>query len=151
MKPLASSDLEGRAALQRGHAGGTAAGDAFVPGAATAAAGRVAIAQARRWYWQRVSAMVLAVCVVIHLAVIVYAVRGGLSATEILGRTRGNWAFAAYYTVFVVACAVHVPVGLANIAREWAGFGERAALWLGRGVALLLLVMGVRAVLAVVI
>jgi fumarate reductase subunit C len=109
-----------------------------------------AIAQARRWYWQRISAMVLAICVLVHLAVILYAVRGGLSAAEILGRTRGNWAFAAFYTVFVVASAVHVPVGIANIAREWAGVGERAGVWLGRAVALLVLAMGLRAVVAVV-
>ena len=108
------------------------------------------IAQARRWYWQRISAMVLALCVVVHLAVLIYATRGGLSATEILGRTQGNWAFAAFYVVFVVACAVHVPVGLANIGREWFGMGETAALWLARAFALLLLVMGLRAVWAVV-
>ncbi len=109
-----------------------------------------AVAQARRWYWQRISAMVLALCVLVHLVVIVYAVRGGLSAAEILGRTRGNWAFAGFYGAFVVACAVHVPVGIANIAREWAGLGEHAALWLGRAFALVLLVMGLRAVYAVV-
>ena len=115
-----------------------------------AGAETLAIAQARRWYWQRISAMVLAICVLVHLVVIVYAVRGGLSAAEILGRTRGNWAFGTFYAVFVVASAVHVPVGIANIAREWAGLGERAALWLGRAFALLLLVMGLRAVVAVV-
>lgn len=109
-----------------------------------------AIAQARRWYWQRISAMVLALCVLVHLAVMVYAVRGGLSAAEILGRTQGNWGFAAFYAVFVVACAVHVPAGLANIACEWWGLGQRAALWLSRVFGLLLLVTGLRAVYAVV-
>ena len=108
------------------------------------------IAQARRWYWQRISAMVLALCVLVHLAVMVYAVRGGLSAAEILGRTQGNWGFAAFYAVFVVACAVHVPVGLANIAREWWAMGERTALWLSRAFGVFLLVMGLRAVYAVV-
>lgn len=116
------------------------------PGASGAT---LALAQARRWYWQRISAMVLTLCVLLHLVVIVYAVRGGLSAAEILGRTRGNWPFAAFYAVFVVASAVHVPVGIANIAREWAGLGERASVWLGRAFALLLLVMGLRAVYAV--
>ncbi len=108
------------------------------------------IAQAKRWYWQRISAMVLALCVLVHLAVMIYAVRGGLSAAEILGRTQGNWGFAAFYTVFVVACVVHVPVGLSNIAVEWWNLGERAALWLSRAFGLLLLVMGLRAVYAVV-
>ena len=110
---------------------------------------RQAIAQAKRWYWQRISAMVLALCVVVHLVVMVYAVRGGLSAAEILGRTQGNWAFGVFYAVFVVACAVHVPVGVANIAREWWGLGERAARVLALALALLLLVAGLRAVYAV--
>lgn len=109
-----------------------------------------AIAQARRWYWQRISAMVLGLCVLVHLAVLIYAVRGGLSAAEILGRTRGNWGFAAFYSVFVVACAVHVPVGLANIAQEWWRLEARYALWLARAFAVLLLVAGLRAVYAVV-
>jgi fumarate reductase subunit C len=109
------------------------------------------IAQARRWYWQRISAMVLAVCVLVHLAVIVYAVRGGLSGAQILGRTRGNWGFAVFYGVFVLACAAHVPVGIANVAREWASLGPRGALWLARGFALLLVVTGLRAVFAVVV
>ncbi|MEO6624884.1 MAG: succinate dehydrogenase [Burkholderiaceae bacterium] len=110
----------------------------------------LAIAQARRWYWQRISAMVLVLCVIAHLALVIYAVRGGLSAAEILGRTQGSWGFAAFYTVFVVASAVHVPVGLANIAREWWGWGERSALWSARAVGLALLFMGLRAVYAVV-
>jgi fumarate reductase subunit C len=110
-----------------------------------------AVTQAKRWYWQRVSAMGLTACVIVHLAVMVYAVRGGLSAAEILGRTQGNWGFAAFYAVFVLACAVHVPVGVANIAREWWGMGEVAAQWLSRVFALLLLVMGLRAVVAVVV
>ena len=116
-----------------------------------AAVSDVAIAEAKRWYWQRISAMVLAVCVLVHLAGIVYAVRGGLNADEILGRTRGNWAFAVFYGAFVLAAAVHVPVGLANIAEEWAGLGRRSALWLSRAFALALLVMGFYAVFAVVI
>lgn len=109
-----------------------------------------AIAQARRWYWQRISAMVLALCVLVHLVVMVYAVRGGLSAAEILGRTQGNWAFGSFYAVFVIACAVHVPVGVANIAREWWGLREHAARVLSLALALLLLVAGLRAVVAVV-
>jgi fumarate reductase subunit C len=109
-----------------------------------------AIAQARRWYWQRISAMVLAICVLVHLVIIVYAVRGGLSAADVLGRTHGNWGFAAFYSVFVLACAVHVPVGVANIAQEWWGMRERLSLWLARAFGALLLVAGLRAVYAVV-
>lgn len=110
-----------------------------------------AVLQARRWYWQRVSAMVLGVCVVVHLAIILFAVRGGLSGAEILQRTRGNWAFGAFYAVFVVACVVHVPIGLALIAQEWLRFKPRTALLAGRAFAVLLLVAGLRAVYAVVL
>jgi fumarate reductase subunit C len=108
-----------------------------------------AVAQARRWYWQRISAMVLVLCVVVHLVLMVLAVRGGLSAAEILSRTQGSWAFAAFYVVFVLACAIHVPIGLATIAREWWRMRDGAARWLGRGFAVLLVLLGLRSVLAV--
>ena len=101
------------------------------------------------WGAQRVSAMLLAVCVVVHLITIIYAVRNGLSATEILGRTRGSVAWGGFYALFVAAVAVHAPIGVRNILAE---FG-----WRGRGVdvlmfvlALTLLMWGLRAVLAVV-
>jgi fumarate reductase subunit C len=83
--------------------------------------------EARLWYWQRVSAMALAICVVVHIATIVYAVRGGLTAAQILSRTRGSFAFGTFYVVFLAACAVHVPIGLAAILEEWFGFSRRAA------------------------
>ena len=107
------------------------------------------VAQARRWYWQRISAMVLALCVLVHLVVMVLAVRGGLSGAEILARTRGNHLFAAFYALFVAACAVHVPIGLAAVAREWWRLSAPVALWGARAFALLLALLGLRAVAAV--
>jgi fumarate reductase subunit C len=62
---------------------------------------------------------VLAICVVVHLATIVYAVQGGLGAAEILARTRGNVAWLAFYSVFVAAVAVHAPIGLRAVFTEW--------------------------------
>jgi len=110
-----------------------------------------AVTQAKLWYWQRISAMVLALCVVAHIAGMIYAVRGGLSAAEILGRTRGSWGFGVFYSLFVLACAVHVPIGLAKVAEEWLQ-------WRGvsLGVAmklygLVLLVLGFRAVYGVIL
>jgi len=76
------------------------------------------VLQAKLWYAQRISAMVLGLCVVIHLLIIFYAIRGGLSAQEILGRTQGNLAFAIFYEIFVLACFVHAPIGVANILQE---------------------------------
>lgn len=79
---------------------------------------------------QRASAAVLALCVAVHLLTIVLAVQGGLSAAEILLRLRGNIAWALFYAVFVLAVAVHAPIGLRAIAREslgWRGAGLEAA------------------------
>ncbi len=101
------------------------------------------------WVAQRASAVVLALCVVVHLATIIYAMRGGISAAEILGRTRGNPGWLAFYSLFVLACAVHAPIGLRTVLREWAawrGRGCDAAMWL---FAALLAWAGMRAVLAV--
>lgn len=109
-----------------------------------------AVTQARLWYWQRVSAMVLALCVLAHIGIMIYAVRGGLTAAQILGRTQGNWGFGLFYSVFVVACAIHVPIGLARILEESAGWrGARVSLLTGL-FGLLLLMMGLRSVYGVV-
>lgn len=106
--------------------------------------------QARLWFWQRVSAMALALCVLIHLAVMIYAVRGGLSAAEILGRTHGSWWFGILYTAFVLACALHVPLGLATIVEEWLGWrGRKIAVGSGL-LGIVIAVMGLRAVYGVV-
>ena len=82
--------------------------------------------QAALWVAQRASAAILAVCVAVHLFTIIYAVQGGLSAAEILGRTRGNLAWASFYTVFVLAAAVHAPIGLRAVLAEWFGWRGRA-------------------------
>ena len=105
--------------------------------------------QALLWLAQRASAAVLALCVVVHLATMIYAVKNGLSAGEILGRTRGNYGWFGFYTLFVFAVAVHAPIGLRTIAAETFGWrsGLADALALTFGVALAL--WGMRAVLAV--
>ncbi len=54
---------------------------------------------------ERLSAVVLAIAVAVHLATILYAIRGGLTAGEILARTHGNLGFFAFYSVFVAAVA----------------------------------------------
>jgi fumarate reductase subunit C len=102
--------------------------------------------QARLWYVQRISAAVLALCVLIHLATILYAMQGGISSAEILGRTRGNAVVALFYLLFVVAAAVHAPIGLARISEEWLGWRGRSlniVMWV---LCLLLLGSGVIAV-----
>ena len=105
--------------------------------------------QTALWVAQRASAAVLAVCVAVHLAMIIYAVQGGLTAAEILGRTRGNWAFAGFYATFVIACAVHAPIGLRSICIEWLGWRGRSRDVVLSLFALMIAWMGMRAALGV--
>ena len=106
--------------------------------------------QALLWYWQRMSAMVLALCVLVHLGGIIYAVRGGLTAAEILGRTRGNFAFGAFYALFVVACAIHAPIGVANVIGETTVGRGSSALVIASVLGVAILVMGLSAVYGLV-
>ena len=108
-----------------------------------------ALGETRLWIAQRASAAVLALCVVVHLIVIIYAMRGGLSAAEILGRTRGNFGWAAFYTVFVLAAAVHAPIGLRAILMEWGGSRGQSLAVAAALFAVALAVLGLRAVWAV--
>ena len=101
------------------------------------------------WVAQRASATVLALCVLVHLATIVYAVRGGLTGAEILSRTRGNVAWAAFYSVFVLAVAVHAPIGLRAVLAEWLGWRGASREVALAAFAVALAVLGARAVLGV--
>lgn len=98
---------------------------------------------------QRGTAAILAVTVAVHLGTIVYAVRGGLTAGEILARTQGNAAFLAFYVVFVIAAAIHAPIGLRGILREWTAWRGRSLDAAMVAFSALLTVLGLRAALAV--
>ena len=104
------------------------------------------------WLWltQRLTAAILAPLVLVHLVLVVYAVDGGLDAAEILGRTRGSWLWGAYYGLFVVTAAVHGAIGLRTVVAEWAGLRGRAVDMALSLLALILVGLGWRAVLAVV-
>lgn len=105
--------------------------------------------ETRLWIAQRASAVLLALCVVVHLVVIIYAMRRGLSATDILGRTRGSFGWLWFYSVFVLAAAVHAPIGLRAVLMEWAGAGGRSLAIVVHLFAFALAVIGFRAVWAV--
>jgi len=98
---------------------------------------------------QRATAFVLAAAVAVHLGTILYATRAGLTAADILARTHGNRWFLVFYATFAVAVAIHAPVGLRNVLREWTTWRGPAldvALALFSAV---LLALGLRAVFAV--
>ena len=103
----------------------------------------------RLYMAQRLSALLMAPLVVGHLAVMIYAIQGGLSAAEILGRTQGSVLWFLFYGTFVVAVSIHGAIGLRTIVHEWGGLKGRsldALMWIA-GVGLF--VLGARAVWAV--
>ncbi len=107
--------------------------------------------EARLYLLQRLSAMILAPFVLVHLGLVIYAVRGGLSAAEILSRTQGSLFWMLFYGLFVVAVAVHAPIGLRNVLREWTPWRGHRLDWAMLGFAGLLTALGLRAVAAVVL
>jgi len=98
---------------------------------------------------QRVSAMVLAPIVLLHLGTMVYAVRGGLTAAEILERTQGSTFWTLFYGLFVAAVAVHAAIGLRTIVREMTRWRGRSLDVAAFTFMLLVLTLGFRAVGAV--
>ncbi len=99
---------------------------------------------------QRGTAMLMAPLIVIHLAVIIWAVQGGLSAEEILSRTRGSLPWGVFYGLFVLASAIHAGIGVQTILREWTPLGRLASANIGHGLIVVLWALGARAVYAVV-
>lgn len=105
----------------------------------------------RLYILQRATAALMVPLILIHIALIFYATRNGLSAAEILGRTRGSIAWGLYYGVFVTAAAVHAAIGVRSVAIEWGRITRASAdllMWVS---GLLLLILGLRAVAAVVL
>lgn len=103
----------------------------------------------RLYMLQRITALLMVPLVLGHLAVMIYAAQGGLSAAEILSRTQGSFLWFAFYGTFVAAVSVHGAIGLRTIAHEWGGLNGialSAFMWVtGIG----LFALGARAVWAV--
>ena len=105
----------------------------------------------RLYLAQRITAMIMAPLVLGHLAVMIYAVQGGLDAGEILARTRGSVLWGAFYGLFVIAAAIHAAIGLRVVVHEYLQVtGTALSLFTGAA-GLVLLIMGGRAVVAVVL
>jgi len=105
---------------------------------------------ARLYLFQRLTAVIMAPLVLIHLAVMIYAVRGGLDAAEILSRTQGSVWWAFFYGLFVIAVSIHAAIGLRVLVHEYlklSGLALDAFMWL---IGFVLLALGLRAVFAVV-
>ena len=104
----------------------------------------------RLYILQRATAAIMAPLVLVHLVLIFYASSRGLSAADILARTRGSVGWGLFYGLFVLAAAMHAAIGVRVVAGEWLrlkGTGLEALMW---SVGLILATLGLRAVAAVV-
>ena len=105
----------------------------------------------RLYMLQRITALLMAPLVLGHLAVMIYAVQGGLSAAEILGRTQGSVAWLLFYGGFVIAVSIHAAIGLRVIVHETLGLKGTLLEVITWAVAAGLLGFGLRAVMAVTV
>ena len=102
--------------------------------------------ETKLWVWQRASAAVLGLCVIVHLILIIIAVQGGLSAGEIISRVSGNVAWLMFYSVFVITVAVHAPIGVRTILNEMTGLKTSQTYLVMAVLCLVILSMGFRTV-----
>jgi fumarate reductase subunit C len=105
----------------------------------------------RLYIWQRATAALMVPLVLVHIVVIFYATRQGLSAADILSRTHDSLAWAAFYGVFVAAACIHAAIGVRNVLAEWSPLTESGAGFAGVALGLLLAGIGFHAVVALVL
>jgi fumarate reductase subunit C len=105
----------------------------------------------RLYVWQRATATLMAPLVFVHIAVIFYATRQGMTAADILSRTQGSLAWASFYGIFVAAASIHASIGVRNILTEWTPASDRRAGQFAVAFGLLLAILGLRAVAALVL
>ncbi len=104
----------------------------------------------RLYLLQRISALIMAPLVLLHLGVMIVAIQGGLDSAEILSRTRGSYIWATVYGLFVVTVSIHAALGLRVVMFEWLRIRGEALNGLSWFAFVVLLVIGIRAVIAVI-
>lgn len=105
----------------------------------------------RLYILQRATAALMVPLIAIHLIVIYIATAKGLTAADVLARTRGSIAWSAFYGLFVLLAAVHAAIGLRVVLREWTRLQASARDGIAITFGLALLLLGMRAVVAVVL
>lgn len=74
--------------------------------------------QPKIWLLQRLSAVILAICSITHLIIIINAVKGGLTAAEIIDRVGASTEWFIFYSTFIIAASIHAPIGIRTVLRE---------------------------------
>ncbi len=105
----------------------------------------------RLYLAQRISAVIMAPLMIGHIAVMIYAVQNGLTASEILSRTQGSVWWGIFYGLFVVVVSVHAAIGVRAVVFETFRIQENWLNPLTWVIGLSLFVLGGRAVAAVVL
>jgi len=103
----------------------------------------------RLYMLQRITAMFMGPFVLGHIAVMIYAIQGGLTTAESLGRTQGGVFWFLFYGSFVIMVSVHAVIGLLVIIHEFRGVKGFALSTITWSICLVFLFMGTRAVSAV--
>ena len=103
----------------------------------------------RLYMLQRITALIMAPLTIGHIAVMIYAIQGGLTTGEILSRTQGSAFWFLFYGSFVLAVSIHAAIGLRVIIHELVGLKALALSMFTWTVGLLLLILGMQAVMAV--
>lgn len=105
----------------------------------------------RLYMAQRISALVMAPLMIGHIAVMIYAVQNGLTAAEILSRTQGSVWWGLFYGLFVIVVSIHAAIGIRAVVFETFRIAEPRLNMLTWAIGLSLLILGGRAVAAVVL
>ena len=104
----------------------------------------------RLYLLQRVTAMIMAPLVILHLGVMIVAIQGGLDSAEILSRTQGSLFWGGVYGLFVLAVSIHAAIGVRVVLFEWLKIRDMLLNSLSWLLFIILFLMGARAVYAVV-
>ena len=104
----------------------------------------------RLYLLQRITALIMAPLVLLHLAVMMVAVQGGLDSAEILSRTRESFLWGGVYGLFVFTVSIHAAIGLRVVMYEWLHIDGKTLDSLGWFAFIVFLSIGMRAVIAVV-
>ncbi len=105
-------------------------------------------ARTETWMWlaQRISAMVLSFCIIVHIATMIIATQGGVSTAEISDRISGNVTWLVFYSIFIAAVSVHAPIGLRTVLLESTPLTEKRVGLLTMLFGLFVIVLGMRTI-----
>jgi fumarate reductase subunit C len=106
---------------------------------------------ARLYLLQRLTAIAMLPLIVTHLILMIFAIEGGLTAEEILGRTQGSIGWALFYGSFVLFAAVHGAIGFRTILYEWFIPNNQVCSFASITLLVTLISLGLRAVYAVIL